>query len=233
MIRCQQLQWGPSARPLTPPLDLHLPAGSLSAVIGSNGCGKSSLLKVIAGLQRPLRGSVQLGAARLGGVAYLVQQQALDRQFPISLQNLVSAGFWRSPLSRRDRQVRLQRVLDDWRLLELQRQPLQALSGGELQRALLARLSLTEARVLLLDEPEAALDEQGQALLWQHIRRWQAEGRTQLLVSHNLASLSQRLEDALLVSPSGCVFAPIGQLLAQRVHLDCLQPGRVSLERVA
>lgn len=218
MIRCEQLQWGAKAQPLTPPVDLHLPAGSLTAVIGSNGCGKSSLLKVIAGLQRPLRGRVRLGATRLGGVAYLVQQQALDRQFPISLHNLVSAGFWRSPLNRRERQTRLQQVLDDWRLLELQRQPLQALSGGELQRALLARLSLTEARVLLLDEPEAALDEQGQALLWQHIRRWRAEGRTQLLVSHDLAGLSQRLDDALLVAPSGCVFAPIQQLLAQRVQ---------------
>lgn len=219
MIHCQQLQWGASAQPLTPPLDLHLPAGSLSAVIGSNGCGKSSLLKVIAGLQRPLRGRVQLGAPRLGGVAYLVQQQALDRQFPIDLHSLVSAGFWRSSLNRRERQSHLQQVLNDWRLLELQRQPLQALSGGELQRALLARLSLTDARVLLLDEPEAALDEQGQALLWQHIQRWQAEGRTQLLVSHNLASLGQRLDDALLVSPNGCVSAPIQQLLAQRAQL--------------
>ena len=233
MIRCQQLQWGTNARPLTPPLDLHLSAGSLSAVIGSNGCGKSSLLKVIAGLQRPLRGSVQLGTTRLGGVAYLVQQQALDRQFPIDLHSLVSAGFWRSPLSRRERQTRLQRVLDDWRLLELQRQPLQALSGGELQRALLARLSLTDAQVLLLDEPEAALDEQGQELLWQHIQRWQTEGRTQLLVSHNLASLGQRLDDALLVAPSGCIFAPIQQLLAQRAPLDRLPQSCLPLERVA
>ncbi len=232
MIHCQQLQWGPNA-PLTPPLDLRLPAGSLSAVIGSNGCGKSSLLKVIAGLQRPLRGSVQLGATHLGGVAYLVQQQAFDRQFPIDLHSLVSAGFWRSPLSRRERQTRLQQVLGDWRLLDLQRQPLQALSGGELQRALLARLCLTDARILLLDEPEAALDEHGQELLWQHIRRWQAEGRTQLLVSHNLAGLSQRLDDALLVSPSGCIFAPIQQLLARRAPLDRLPQGHLSLERVA
>jgi zinc/manganese transport system ATP-binding protein len=220
MIRCQHLQWGPPGRPLTPPLDLQLPAGSLSGLIGSNGSGKSSLLKVIAGLQQPLRGRVALDAPRLGGVAYLVQQQALDRQFPISLQSLVSAGFWRSPLNRRARQARLQQVLADWGLHGLQQQPLQALSGGELQRALLARLSLTEARVLLLDEPDAALDEQGQALLWQHIQRWQAEGRTQLLVSHDLASLSRRLDQALLVSRSGCVFAPIRQLLAQRVPQD-------------
>lgn len=220
MIRCQHLQWGPSGQPLTPPLDLQLPSGSLTGLIGGNGCGKSSLLKVIAGLQQPLRGRLELGVPRLGGVAYLVQQQALDRQFPISLQSLVSAGFWRSPLNRRERQARLSQVLDDWGLHGLQQQSLQALSGGELQRALLARLSLTDARVLLLDEPEAALDDQGQALLWQHIQRWQAEGRTQLLVSHDLASLSQRLDNALQVSRSGCRFAPIRQLIGQRPLLE-------------
>ena len=236
MIHCQHLQWGPPGQPLTPPLDLQLPAGSLSGLIGSNGCGKSSLLKVIAGLQQPLRGRVALAAPRLGGVAYLVQQQALDRQFPISLLSLVGAGFWRSPLNRRARHTRLQQVLADWGLSELQQQPLQALSGGELQRALLARLSLTDARVLLLDEPEAALDEQGQALLWQHIQRWQAEGRTQLLVSHDLASLSRRLDHALLLSRSGCVFAPIRQLLAPPLDgqpLDRQPLDRRPLEQVA
>lgn len=233
MIRCQHLQWGPPGQPLTPPLDLQLPSGSLTGLIGSNGCGKSSLLKVIAGLQQPLRGRLELGVPRLGGVAYLVQQQAIDRQFPISLQSLVSAGFWRSRLSRGERQARLQQVLQDWGLHELQQQPLHALSGGELQRALLARLSLTEARVLLLDEPEAALDEHGQTLLWQHIRRWQAEGRTQLLVSHDLASLSQRLDNALQVSRSGCLLAPIRQLIGQRQPLDRQPLDGQPLEQVA
>lgn len=220
MIRCQHLQWGPAGQPLTPPLDLLLPSGSLTGLIGSNGCGKSSLLKVIAGLQQPLRGRVELAVPRLGGVAYLVQQQALDRQFPISLQSLVSTGFWRSPLNRRQRQARLAQVLDDWGLYGLQHQSLQALSGGELQRALLARLSLTDARVLLLDEPEAALDDHGQILLWQHIQRWQAEGRTQLLVSHDLSSLSQRLENALQLSRSACLYGPIRQLIGQRPSLE-------------
>ncbi|MDP2242528.1 metal ABC transporter ATP-binding protein [Pseudomonas sp.] len=220
MIHCQHLQWGPAGQPLTPPLDLLLPSGSLTGLIGSNGCGKSSLLKVIAGLQQPLRGRVELSVPRLGGVAYLVQQQALDRQFPISLQSLVSTGFWRSPLNRRQRQARLAQVLDDWGLHGLQQQSLQALSGGELQRALLARLSLTDARVLLLDEPEAALDDHGQILLWQHIQRWQAEGRTQLLVSHDLSSLSQRLENALQLSRSACLYGPIRQLIGQRPSLE-------------
>lgn len=220
MIHCHNLQWGPAGHPLTPPLNLHLARASLTGVIGANGCGKSSLLKVIAGIQQPLRGDIELAVPRLGGVAYLVQQQALDRQFPIKLHDLVSAGLWRSPLNRQQRQARLQQALADWGLVDLQQHSLQALSGGELQRALLARLSLTDAQVLLLDEPEAALDEQGLALLWQHMQRWQAQGRTQIMVSHSISNISQHLDNALLVSRSGCIFAPIDELMGQRPPLE-------------
>ncbi|ARU88498.1 metal ABC transporter ATP-binding protein [Pseudomonas sp. M30-35] len=220
MIQCHGLQWGASGLPLTPPLDLRLPTGSLTAVIGNNGSGKSSLLKVIAGLNRPLRGRVDVSVPILGGVTYLPQQQVLDRQFPMRLADLVSAGFWRSRMSRGERQARLQQTLLDWGLLGLEKHSLQALSGGELQRALLARLSLTDAQVLLLDEPEAALDELGQQLLWQHIERWQNQGRTLVLVSHSLATLSEKLDHALLVLRSGCIYAPISQFIGNRQALE-------------
>ncbi len=218
MIECHGLQWG-SGRPLTPPLDLQLAAGSLTAVIGSNGSGKSSLLKVIAGLDRPLVGRIELGVPLLGGVSYLPQQQHVDRQFPIRLAELVSAGFWRSRLGRDERRTRLRQTLADWGLLDLQTQGLHALSGGELQRALLARLSLTDAQVLLLDEPEAALDDVGLGLLWQHIERWQREGRTLVLVSHNLVGLTHHHCDGLLIARSGCIKAPIRQFAAERQGL--------------
>jgi zinc/manganese transport system ATP-binding protein len=189
-------------------------------VIGSNGSGKSSLLKVLAGLNTPLRGRVNLSVPIMGGVTYLPQQQVLDRQFPIRLAQLVSAGFWRSRMSRSERQTRLQQSLLDWGLLDLERQSLQALSGGELQRALLARLSLTDAQILLLDEPDAALDDQGQQLLWTHIERWQQQGKTLVMVSHNHASLSRRLDDALLISRSGCIAAPIRQFISGNHALE-------------
>lgn len=194
MIQCQGLQWGRKSQPLTPPLDLYLPPGSLTAVIGKNGSGKSSLLKVLAGIDQPLRGRVDMGAPRLGGVSYLPQQLTLDKQFPIRLEELVSAGFWRSRLPRRDRKIRLHQALEAWGLLGLETQSLQALSGGELQRALLARLGLTDAQVLLLDEPEAALDEPGKLLLWQHIEHWRQQGRTLMVVSHDVESLRNDLK---------------------------------------
>ena len=220
MIHCRGLQWGAVGQPLTPPLDLDLPAGSLTAIIGHNGCGKSSLLKVIAGLQKPLAGRLQVNAQGLGSVAYLQQQQSIDRQFPLRVQQLVSAGLWRSTLPHREQQRRLKQALADWHLTALAERPLHALSGGELQRALLARLNLTDATLLLLDEPEAALDEQSQQLFWQHVERWQAEGRTLVLVSHNLSGLTPRVDNALLISRSGCIYAPLRQLLGQGAELE-------------
>ncbi|NWB31482.1 metal ABC transporter ATP-binding protein [Pseudomonas gingeri] len=216
MIRCQGLRWGAPGQPLTPAVDFELAAGSLTAVIGANGTGKSSLLKVIAGLQKPLAGKVILDVPRRGNLSFLPQQQHLDRQFPISLQELVAAGFWGIKLTPQQRSERLEAVLEDWCLSGLEHRPLMALSGGELQRALLARLSLAEAPILLLDEPHAALDEDGNALLWKHIHAWHAAGRTLVVVCHDLASVRHHIPDALRIKSSGCVLAPSTELIVQQ-----------------
>ncbi|RON21846.1 manganese ABC transporter ATP-binding protein [Pseudomonas brassicacearum] len=216
MIRCQALRWGAPGQPLTPPLDFELPKGSLTAVIGANGAGKSSLLKVIAGLQKPLTGKVVLDVPRKGSLSFLPQQQHLDRQFPISLRELVAAGFWGSKQSPELRSQRLKTVLEDWCLSGLEQRPLMALSGGELQRALLARLSLAQTPVLLLDEPHAALDELGQSLLWKHIHQWHDEGRTLVVVCHDLAAVRQHISHTLLIKSSGCLLGPSTELIRQQ-----------------
>ncbi|KZN17336.1 MULTISPECIES: metal ABC transporter ATP-binding protein [Pseudomonas] len=216
MIQCQALRWGAPGQPLTPSVDFQLPKGSLTAVIGANGSGKTSLLKVIAGLQKPLAGKVIIDVPRKGGLSFLPQQQHLDRQFPISLQELVAAGFWGSKQTPEIRSQRLKSALEDWCLSGLEHRPLMALSGGELQRALLARLSLAEAPLLLLDEPHAALDELGQALLWKHIHAWHAEGRTLVVVCHDLAAVRQHIPQALLIKSSGCVLGPSTDLIRQQ-----------------
>ncbi|MBV6825379.1 metal ABC transporter ATP-binding protein [Pseudomonas sp. PD9R] len=215
MIRCQALRWGAPGQPLTPQLDIELSKGSFTAVIGANGSGKSSLLKVLAGLQKPLTGKTLLDVPRKGSLSFLPQQQHLDRQFPINLQELVAAGFWGSKQSPALRSQRLKTVLEDWCLSGLEQRPLMALSGGELQRALLARLSLADAPLLLLDEPHAALDELGQALLWKHLHGWHAEGRTLVVVCHDLAAVRQHIPHTLLIKRSGCVYGSSIELIHQ------------------
>ena len=220
MITCNALRWGAPGQPLTPALDLTLEKGSLTGIIGANGTGKSSLLKVIAGLQKPLAGKVSVAVPRRGGLSFLPQQQHLDRQFPISLQELVAAGFWGTQLTPPQRNERLQAVLEDWCLSGLEHRPLMALSGGELQRALLARMSLAEAPVLLLDEPHAALDEDGQALCWEHIHAWHDQGRTIIVVCHDLASVRHHTQHVVQIKSTGCVFGPSKELIRPQPHMQ-------------
>ncbi|WP_222834009.1 metal ABC transporter ATP-binding protein [Pseudomonas sp. SC3(2021)] len=215
MIRCQSLTWGAPGQPLTSPLSLELDNGSLTAIVGANGCGKSSLMKVMAGLQKPLAGQVTLSVPRQSGLSFLPQQQHLDRQFPISLHELVAAGFWGRRLSTQLRAQRLADALDNWHLSGLSHRPLMALSGGELQRALLARLSLTDAPILLLDEPHAALDELGQQLLWEHIHAWHGEGRTLVVVCHDLAAVRQHIAQTVLINNRQCVYGASTELIQQ------------------
>ncbi|KAF1028354.1 MAG: High-affinity zinc uptake system ATP-binding protein ZnuC [Pseudomonas sp.] len=220
MINCKALRWGAPGQPLTPAVDFHLEKGSLTGVIGANGSGKSSLIKVIAGLQKPLAGKIELGVPRRGSLSFLPQQQYMDRQFPISLQELVAAGFWGSKHTPQQRTERMQAALEDWCLGGLEHRPLMALSGGELQRALLARMSLTDAPLLLLDEPHAALDEDGQALLWKHIHAWHAEGRTLVVVCHDLAAVRQHIPQVLQIKSSGCVLAPSHELIRPQAQMQ-------------
>ncbi|CAH0188336.1 ATP-binding cassette domain-containing protein [Pseudomonas carnis] len=220
MITCNSLRWGAPGQPLTPALDLTLEKGSLTGIIGANGTGKSSLLKVIAGLQKPLAGKVIVDVPRRGGLAFLPQQQHLDRQFPISLQELVAAGFWGTQHTAQQRSQRLHAVLEDWCLTGLEHRPLMALSGGELQRALLARMSLADASVLLLDEPHAALDEDGQALCWKHIHAWHNEGRTLVIVCHDLASVRHHTQHVLQIKNTGCVFGSSKELIRPQPQMQ-------------
>lgn len=220
MITCTALRWGAPGQPLTPALDLTLEKGSLTGIIGANGTGKSSLLKVTAGLQKPLAGKVTVAVPRRGGLSFLPQQQHLDRQFPISLQELVAAGFWGTQLSPQQRSQRLEAVLEDWCLSGLEHRPLMALSGGELQRALLARMSLAEAPVLLLDEPHAALDEEGQALCWKHIHAWHDQGRTLIVVCHDLASVRHHTQHVVQIKNTGCLFGPSKELIRPQPQMQ-------------
>jgi zinc/manganese transport system ATP-binding protein len=129
---------------------------------------------------------------------------------------LVATGFWGIKLSPELRRQRLNTVLEDWCLSGLEQRPLMALSGGELQRALLARLSLAQTPLVLLDEPHAALDELGQSLLWKHIHEWHAQGRTLVVVCHDLAAVRQHIPQTLLIKNTGCVLGSSTELIRQQ-----------------
>jgi zinc/manganese transport system ATP-binding protein len=173
-------------------------------VVGPNGAGKSSLLKTLAGVQPLRRGNITYSQPIRGRLAYLPQQSELDRDYPVTVAELVALGAWRSigafrplpanllpSIDRAIAQVKLEGFAD--RLIA-------ELSAGQLRRALFARLIVQDASLILLDEPFAAIDEDTTAELVQLIKSWHGEQRTIVAVMHDLDQVRAYFPSALLLA---------------------------------
>jgi zinc/manganese transport system ATP-binding protein len=160
---------------------------SLTAVVGGNGAGKSSLLAAIAGLARPASGTIT--GVTPHRLAYLPQLPTLDREFPLTVAELVMLGGWRefgafgSPSAAM--RARAAEAAATVGLTERLDREIGEVSRGELQRALFARLIVQDAPLILLDEPFAAVDARTVAVLLGQVRRWHQEGRTVIAVLHD------------------------------------------------
>lgn len=198
----RDLTLGYDGHPAVHHLDGAVPRGSLTAVVGGNGSGKSTLLKGIVGLLRPLGGAVE----RAPGLrlAYLPQHSEIDRAFPASVNELVSLGLWprRGLLGRRtaDDRARVARALSAVGLEGFDRRGIHTLSGGQLQRALFARVLVQDADIVLLDEPFNAIDANTVRDLVVLVRRWHGEGRTVMVVVHDLDLVRETFPQALLLA---------------------------------
>jgi subfamily B ATP-binding cassette protein MsbA/ATP-binding cassette subfamily B protein AbcA/BmrA len=205
-------------------LTFHVPAGRTVALVGSSGCGKSTVLKMICGFYEPREGEVRLlgqaiSKADLSAVRARVSLVAQDTHlFPISIADNIAmarAGASREEVvaaakaaSAHDFISALPRGYDT-----LAGELGNRLSGGERQRIGLARAFLKDAPILLLDEPTASLDTESEARVLEATRRL-AEGRTTLVVSHRLSAL--RDADEILVLADG-------QVCERGTHADLLE----------
>jgi zinc/manganese transport system ATP-binding protein len=198
-------------------------SGSLTAVVGPNGAGKSTLVKGIMGLISPLRGQIQLSGKR-DDYACLPQVGELDRSFPISTYDLVALGAWRRTGAWRrfdaGERERVMHALEAVGLADFGQRIIGTLSGGQLQRALFARLMLHDARTLLLDEPFAAVDRHTTEDLMTLLRQWHGEGRTIIAVLHDLEMVRACFPQTLLVAGQVVGWGPTANVLtSENLHL--------------
>ncbi|KAB7770860.1 zinc ABC transporter ATP-binding protein AztA [Xanthomonas maliensis] len=201
MLALHALSLGYGAQVTLHDLQARIVRGSLTALVGPNGAGKTTLLRAIAGELAPLRGRIERNAGR---VSWLPQRSALDTQFPIDVRGFVAMGLWRRIGALRGLRsadsAQLDRALATLGLSTLARQPIGTLSGGQLQRALFARLLLQDAELILLDEPFTAIDTHTTADLLRLVHRWHQEGRTVLAVLHDLEMVRQHFPETLLIA---------------------------------
>lgn len=198
----QDLTLGYNSHPAVHHLSGTIRKGSLTAVVGANGSGKSTLMKGIVGVLKPMSGAV----AKADGVriAYLPQQSELDRSFPARVVDLVSLGLWprRGLLGRYTAQDReaVAAALEAVGMRGFEQRAIDTLSGGQLQRALFARVLVQDADLILLDEPFNAIDAKTVGDLINLIRRWHGEERTVMVVAHDLDLVRQNFPETLLMA---------------------------------
>jgi zinc/manganese transport system ATP-binding protein len=201
VIRFDNLTLGYGNRPAVHHLNGVVERGSLTAVIGPNGAGKSTLLKGLAGVLKPLDGKIHSPKLRR---AYLPQASEIDRSFPLPVKDLVAMGLWGQTglfgALIRPHQDRIEEALHAVGLNGFAQRPIQTLSGGQMQRALFARLLLQDADLILLDEPFTAIDARTTADLVEVIRRWHGENRTIIAVLHDLDMVQRVFPRTLLIA---------------------------------
>lgn len=248
MLSVSNLVIGYGADAVARDLSFSLKAGEILAIIGHNGSGKSTLVKTILGIEQTLAGTLMWTGASTGARAvtgavtghvgatgarpaplgYLGQLTEFDRRFPMRVCDLVATGAW-SQLgffdaagrsARRQADVALDRV----GLRDIATLPLHKLSAGQLQRALFARTIVQDAQVIILDEPFAAVDQNTEAELMQHVLDWAAEGRAVIMVLHSLSAALAHCQNTLLLGRGIGRFGASEQVLTPEtlVEMDYL-----------
>jgi len=216
-LRFQNLTLGYDRHPAVHHLDGAVEAGSLTAVVGPNGAGKSTLFKGIVGAIEPLAGYIERHGVKPEEIAYLPQVAEVDRTFPINVYDMVAMGLWRTKglfggIGRKDR-VNVERALQAVGLTGFERRAIGTLSGGQMQRALFARLLLQDAPVIVLDEPFAAVDAKTADDLVALVRRWYDEKRTVMAALHDLELIKATFPRALLLAREPIAWGPTAEVL--------------------
>ena len=182
------------------PITVDLRQGEFFSIVGPSGCGKSTFLEILAGLSTPSEGEVLIDGKRVlnsipDGVGVVFQE---DASFPwLTVWNNITFGLKRKQIDAKTAAQRAERALELTGLSAFRDAYPAQLSGGMRQRVCIARTLVMEPRLILLDEPFAALDQQTRLLMGDEVLNlWRATGATVVLITHALdeaAMLSDRV----------------------------------------
>jgi ABC-type cobalamin/Fe3+-siderophores transport system ATPase subunit len=240
-------------------MNIHISAGEFVGLIGPNGAGKSSLLRMLAGLVKPKAGEINLALQNVSTridkipvqirarfMAYLAQHET--PAWPLSVKNLVALGRspWNSAVNTNvNDEVAINNALIMTDVIALAERPVTELSGGELQRALLARVFAGNPKLILADEPIVALDVYHQLHIMELLQSHAQQGGAVIAALHDL-SLASRFCTRLVLMNHGKLIAEgepvnvltpenLAQVYGVSAHVDCREDGVViiPIRRVA
>ncbi|WP_102399422.1 metal ABC transporter ATP-binding protein [Haloimpatiens massiliensis] len=189
-------------------INLNIKKGDFMGILGPNGGGKSTLLKSILGLIKPSEGSIKILGNSINkdccSLGYVPQFSKFDKKFPINVMDVVLSGTLNKKgnffhrYSSKDREEAL-KILKALEIDEFKDRQIGMLSGGQLQRVLIARALISNPEVLLMDEPTASLDVSSKAQIYTLLKDLN-KNKTVLIVSHDLEFISSYVNSVVCLN---------------------------------
>lgn len=204
VIEVKELVPGYSGRGVCPPITFSLEKGDYLCILGENGSGKSTFIKTLLGLQKPVSGSFSVSA---GGIGYLPQQDEASRDFPASVSEIVLSGCSRSLFPKKSDKDRAFAAMERLGVEHLSKKSYRQLSGGQQQRVLLSRALCAADEILLLDEPAAALDSHSVRGMYDAVKMLNDEGITVIMISHDPHAVLRDVTHVLHIGADSALFA--------------------------
>jgi len=197
-------------------VSFSIEAGERMAIVGPNGSGKSTLFKALAGLVRPVAGSVQTNGAKIG---YVPQRSEVDWRFPVTVHDVVMMGRiaeigwlrWQRPS---DREV-VRHCLAQVGMSAFAGRQIGELSGGQQQRVFIARALAQNASILLMDEPFSGVDVPSQEVILEILDGLRDQGVTVLVSTHDLNLAVERFDQLALLNHRLIAYGPAREAITQ------------------
>ena len=223
-------------KPVLWDVDYDAPAGRLIAVVGPNGAGKSTLIKASLGLVPRAAGQVEFWGKDLRAVrqriGYVPQRESVDWDFPVSALDVACMGRyrrigWCRPVSKRHKDAALA-CLERVGMQDFAHRQISQLSGGQQQRVFLARALAQEADLYFMDEPFAGVDAATERAIVEVLRDLRAQGKAVIVVHHDLQTVTEYFDDALLLNMRVVAAGPVDEVFTPE-NLQRTYGGRLTL----
>lgn len=197
--------------------------GTFLSIVGENGVGKTTLMKLLLQELKPTQGSIQYLPSRSAvKIGYVPQFRNIDPEYPLSVRDFIGLNFARFKwpwLSHRERE-RVDNLLKETKLIAVSRRPMGKASGGEKQKAYLAQALLDDPNLLILDESTASLDPVAKMDLLDLVKRLNEQtGLTVIFVTHDIALARRYASNYLLLSPGAYEAGPMSSLTDEKVAM--------------
>lgn len=207
IIKIENLSAGYDRKTVLHDINLEISEKDFLGIIGPNGGGKTTLMKVILGLLKPSEGKITfydngIPVEQLE-IGYLPQYNSIDKKFPISIYEVILSGLNRqkSLFSRftKEHHDRVKETISMMGLEGMENKPIGQLSGGQMQRALLGRAIVSNPKAIILDEPNTYIDKRFEARLYSLLKEINKQ-RAVILVSHDIGSVLQTVKSIACVN---------------------------------